>query len=361
MSELETGGASAPAPDTSAPVIDTAPPPVAENTLPTMDETLEAAWDKSQTGNDRGDSGRFESDKPAEPENKDLAVQPPTGKVEPETPPAQAAPTIDPPNSWAAEARAHWAKLPPEAQEYILKREGEAHKAITWYGERVKSFEPIDKVITHFKPHFDRHGIQPAQSFAALLEAQSALDRNPVEGLINIARTYGIDLGALLNGQQSALPDPRVGQVEQRLNHIQQTIEQQRQQQEQAQFAEVSALIDTFKKDHPHFDSVEDELMGLIPVMRQRHVGLSNKELLEKAYDSATYANPEIRKRIQEDQRVADEKTRRELAEKADLEAKAKAEAAKKAAKLNAKGSIANPSNKTMDDTLDEIARRAYG
>lgn len=362
MSELETGGT--PAPEASSAVIDTAPAPVAENTL-SMDDDLSNTWDRLNVnnGSDRSEDGKFVSPNP-EPENKDLAAQPPTEGTEPETPAVtQPAPTIDPPNSWTAEARAHWAKLPPEAQAYIAQRESEAHKAITSYGERVKSYEPLDRVITQFKADLDRRGLQPAQAIATLFEAQQMLDRNPLEGLIAIGRTYGIDLGAVLSGQQGTLPapDPRVGQVEQRLNQIQQTIEQQRQQQEQAHLAEVNALIETFKKDHPHFNAVEDEMMGLIPVMRQRHPGLSQKELLEKAYDSATYANPEIRKRIQEDQRIADEKKRKDAEEKAKEAAKAKAEEASKAARLNVKGSVAHPNPRTIDDTLNDLARKFYG
>lgn len=358
MPELETG-ASAPA----EPTIDTTPPPVGQDTAPSMDDTLEAAWNKSQSnGVDRGENGRFESDKPADPPKEELAAQPPKEEVKPET--AVAVPAIDPPNSWTAEAKANvWPKLTPEAQKVVADRELQAHKAITSYGERVKSYEPLDKVITQYKSHFDRHGIQPAQSFAALIEAQQMLDQNPVEGLINIARSYGIDLGAVLNGQQATLPahDPRVGQVQQELSHIKQTIEQQRQQQEQAQLAEVSALIESFKKDHPHYDALESDIEDLLPGIVRANPGLSPKERLAKAYDKASWANETIRARIQEDQRIADEKKRKELTEKAEAEAKAKAEEAKKSARLNVKGSVAHPNPKTMDDTLEEIARRAYG
>lgn len=357
MSEGETA-----APQAGA-VIDTNAPAVGgaiatethtEEHKPSMDETLLAAWDKAQTGNERGDNGKFagkdgKAAEQAPAETKDSAVQPQTAVIEP------AKPVIDPPHSWTAEAKANWAKLPPETQTYIAERESQAHKAIVSNGERLKSYEPLEQVLTSYKDDIARRGIQPAQAVAFLLDAQRQFDANPLEAATKLLRTYGIDLGPLLSGQQGALPaaDPRVGQVAQELGQIKQTLQQQQQQQEQQAQAEAEATLKEFAKDKPHFEGVRKLMSSFL---KDGHA-----ENLQQAYDMAVNASPDTRARIQADQRAADEKKRQDEAAKAKEDAKAKAADAAKSAKVNVRSSSAHPNPKAMDDTLREIATRAYG
>jgi hypothetical protein len=344
-----------------APAIDTNPAPVGGNTIenpapdtpPSLDDTLEAAWNKTQSnGVEKGPDGKFVSpngkaaDAPADP---DSVVQPPSEVVEP------AKPAIDPPNSWTAEAKAHWAKLPPEAQTYIAQREGEAHKAITSYGDRLKSYEPFDQIITQHKDEFARRGMQPAQAFAYLLNAQAQLDQNPIDGLVNIGLTYGIDLRPLLAGQQGSLPapDPRLGQVTQELSQIKQTIQQQQQALEQQQQAEAEATLKEFAKDKPYFEEVRKLMSSFL---KGEHA-----ETLSDAYDMAVNASPKVRARIQADQRAAEEKKTAEAKAKAEEEAKKKVADATKSAKVNVRSTSAHPNPKSMDDTIAESARRLFG
>jgi hypothetical protein len=337
-----------------APTIDVNPPPAgtppATEAAPSIDDTLAKAWDDSQRETpERNERGQFVSKsgsgkEPPADDKTDPAVQPPDKAPEPAK-----LPVIDVPNSWTAEARAHWAKLPPEAQAYIAQRESEAHKAITSQGERLKSYEPLEQVITYFKDDIARRGIQPAQSFAALLHAQRQLDADPIEGLIGIARTYGYDLRALLQGQQQLAPtpvDPRIGQLEQRLGQAEQNYQRQQEAASQRERAEINATLTEFAKDKPHFESVRTLMASFLYD--------DHATTLQEAYDMAVNASPAIRQRIQTDQRKADE-------EKREQELKAKAAGALKSAKVNVRSGTAHPNPKTMDDTIDEIARRAYG
>lgn len=351
MSDL-TGGA-APAPE--APTIDTTPPavgapiaePVKEEKLPTLDETLNAAWDKAQTGVDRGDNGKFvAANKPADPE-PELAVQPTPEPVEP------AKPAIDAPQSWTAEAKAHWAKLPPEAQEYILKREGEAHKAITSQGDRLKSLEMFDKLLSDYRDDFARHAVAPDQGIRALLEAQRMFDQDPLAAATTLLAQRGIDLRAILSGQAPSINDPIVGQLRQELSSLKQELSQYKQETSAAQQAADSAMVKEFAKDKPYFDDVRAVMASL---MKDGHA-----ETLQAAYDMATKAHPTISKRIEADQRKADDEKRKAEETKKQEELKKRAEEAAKAAKVNVKSGTSVPTPKTMDDTLHEIARRAYG
>lgn len=343
-----------------------APPPVVESTpavveTPSTPDTpeareavitdeLSAVWDKAQTGVERDENGRFASNKPKEEAPTNSADQPQAVTPEP------AVPAIEPPQSWSAEARAHWAKLPPEAQTYIAQREGEAHKEITSRGEKLKAFEPLDGVLQSYKDDLAKRGVQPAQAVAVLLEAQRKLDADPLGGLINIGLTYGIDLRPLLNGQapQVAQPDPRVQQLEARVNELLQQVSARAQQEEQAEHSKAEALVSEFKKDKPYFQDVEAEMLALIPAFRQRHPEASHKDLLDKAYDAAIHANATIRERILTDQRKAEEAKRAEETAK-------RAEEARKSGRVNVRSGTAQPTPKSMEETVDELARKFYG
>lgn len=329
------------------PKLDT--PEARDNAL--IDE-LSAVWDKQFTnGVEKDEKGRFVSSKPKdEAPQTNSADQPQAAQPEP------AKPVHEAPLSWSAEAKAHWAKLPPEAQTYIAQRESEAHKAITTQGERLKSFEPLDEVLSHYKGDFARRGVQPAQALATLFEAQRKLDTNPLDGLVSIGLSYGIDLRPLLNGQpaQVVQQNPDVASIRNEIAEVKQQISA-RQQQEFAQRAtRLETQVLEFSKDKPYFKDVENDVLDLIPVYQRRHPDASEIDVLSKAYDAAIYANSTVRERILTDQRKADEKKRQE-------EATARAEEARKSGKVNVRSGTAQPTPKSMDDTIEEIARRAYG
>ena len=344
------------------PVVEDKPAPAVETTPATPDtpeardaaltDELSAVWDKQLTnGVEKGPDGRFVAKDGKAPETNS-ADQPQTAPVEP------AKPAIDAPQSWSAEAKAYWAKLPPEAQQYIAQREGEAHKEITSRGERLKSYEPLEGVLSHFKDDLAKRGVQPAQAVAVLLEAQRKLDADPLGGLINIGLSYGIDLRPLLDGHapQVAQADPRVQQLEARVNELLNQVNQQRQQEESAKVSQAEAALSEFQKANPYFQEAEAEILALIPVMKAKHPDIANdhKAILKKAYDAATHANDSIRERILADRAKADE-------EKRAKEAAERAEQARKSGKVNVRSGTAQPTPKSMDETIEETARRLYG
>jgi hypothetical protein len=344
--ELAEAPVSAPeAIDTSPPAAGLSPEPASLEPSPepsNLDDELGAVWDKQQVnGVDRAEDGRFTNGKESE-----TVVQPPPEPVK----------VVDPPQSWTSEQRTHWAKLPPETQEYILQRESEAHKAITSYGERVKQYEPLDRIITQHRQSFERRGLDATRAVETLFNAQDALDRNPVDGLINIGLSYGIDLRPAFNGQQVSAPaaDPRVGQLESRLSQWEQHVQQQQKAEADRQSAEAESTLKEFSKDRPYFQDVRAMMASF---MRDGHA-----ETLQAAYDMAVNASPQTRERIQADQRKAKEEERKAEEAKRDAAARLKAEEAQKAARLNVRSNSASKSNpQTMDDTIENLARKLYG
>lgn len=348
---------------------------------------LMKVWQKHNP--DRYSDGKFApkeapavTDAPAAPEaaaaTEPVSADPPKdAKVE------QAKPAIDPPLSWSADMKAKWAALPPELQTYVAQRDKETHNAYTQSGQKlkeletqVKAYEPFDQLIQANKDNFARRGVAPAQAFAVLLEAQRQLDANPLAGLVQIGLGYGIDLRPVLQGQApqfaqqaQVAPDPLVAELEARNRGLEQRVASHEKKiadretaEKQATIRQGESIVEKFKAEkdksgnllRPYFDDaeVQDYICLLVQNGKIAEIGDSHAKL-EAAYDQAVHALPNIRQRIQEDQRKADEAKRT-------AEAKAKADEARKSNSVNVRSAPAAANPKTEDDTLHEIAAKYY-
>lgn len=352
MDELINGAApvateSAPAP-ASAPV---------EQAAPSFEDTMSQVWDKMNPKRD--DTGQFASDNPvaegAEPA-ADATVkkidQPSDAAQEPVKPPA-----IEAPNSWSAEMKAKFGALPPEAQQYIADREREAHQAITQKGEQIKAFEPIRQTLDQHREVFVKNGVTEAEGISKLLAADRFLESNPVEAIKWLANSYGVDLRQFVTGNpqqdQSQQPSSEVFQLRRELAEIKNSLTARERSEQQAQTATVAQTIEKFASENPYFNDVEDELMGMIPVIKSKEPGLNYTEVLKKAYDRAVYANPDVRQRLQADQQKAAEDKRK--ADEAEAVRKAK-----QAGGINQRSTQGTSPTKgaSMEDTMSQVYDR---
>lgn len=388
MSVDTDAGAVAPANDAAiASAPETPETPVTETTTeaaPSLDDTLSAAYDKIASEPDRWPNGKFK------PRDDAAAAQetPPEAKAEgvkPTDQPAEikaepATPAIDPPISWSADMRPEFSSLPPKLQQYIAQRDKESHEAISRFGqerksleEKLRGYEPLDQLVETHRSEFARRGVTPAQAFAVLLDAQKRLDTNPWDGLVQIARSYNLDLHSLLQGnQQGQLPgnqtSPEVITLRNELSQIKSYLTEQQKREYEAQEARKKADADTaekataalagqiaeFSKDKPHFKDVEDDVAGLIPAIRAKNPDVGPLDILAKAYDAAIWANPGVRERILADQRKADEEKRR-------AETVKKATDAKKSAAVNVTSGTAGKTNpRSWTETLESEAERLF-
>ena len=363
MSDLETGAAIAAVPDSapvSAPVTEAAPAPavaVEAPDAPETPQTIEAAldadlgdiWDKANAPRD--EAGRYKSANPAEPDTAIEVQSPETVAPEP-APPAIAAPV-----SWTREMAEQFATLPPAAKEYIAKRESEATAQISRLGQQVKQVEPVIRTLEQHRASFERNGMTYESGVKALLVAQDMLDTNPQAAIQEIARAYGVDLGSYA-GQPQEGPSRDVlalqSQVAQLSQQLQNSLSRQRSDDEQKRDAHLNSLqtaVEDFSKDKADIALVESDMIALIPSIRQRKPGLSEKEILAQAYEQAVWINPTLREK-----RLADEKA------KSAADALKKAEAARKAASINVRsGQNARPARMSVDDELSAVYDRMNG
>jgi len=277
-------------------------------------ETPPAEAPAQDSGPSRDERGRFASkDTTAEaaPDEAAPAVEETTDRAKEATGTEPAPPAIDPPASWSAAAKAAFAKAPPEVQHEVLKREADVAKGFEQKAAETRALAPVAEVLAQYRAKFAAYGVTEAQAVRQLLDAQNALETNPVEAIQWLARSYGVDLSRLQtqnpNQYQSAPAiDPNAIAAQARDAALRAVQEQQ-----------TLSVIEAFKADpkNVHFEEVKGHMAALL------QAGVAKD--LSDAYDQAVYARPDIRQRILDDQRKADEARRIEEARERAAKAKA--------------------------------------
>lgn len=352
MSEAMTAPAPEAPADAAAPVADTsaAPAPPAPSEAPaggTMRDTMAAVLAKYAPARDG--SGRFTMKDGAEAPTE-ITDQPAT--VAAETVPE--APSIEPPQSWSAEARAKWDALPPDLRTYIAQREGEAHKAITSAGERAKQFEALDSVLAPRRQALAQTYGSEAAAIQQLLQLSDYAAQDPAGFVQWFAQSRGINLPGVQQ-QPGNAPDP-VAPLYQEIQGLKQTIAQR-------EAAETEAQIRTFAEAkgpdgqplRPHFDDVRADMGRMI------NAGLAKG--LDDAYAKAIRANDAVWAKVQAAEAATKAKAEAEAAAKRQAEAAKAAAEAKRAAGGNVRstGAVTGSPGKaaTMRETMEAAYRQA--
>ncbi len=353
MEQVETGAAEA-AP-VSAPVVEE---------VSGIEQTMSEVYDKLNPA--REGNGQFKAT--AEPVEAEPAEEPVAEieVTEPVAEPEPAKPAIQRPQSWSSDVDELWSKLPPEAQELIAKREGEAHKRITEQGEAVKTLEPIKPFLEPLQRASARMGLPPGEGLKLLLAADDYLARDPVSAIQWLAQQSGVDLSRLGGTAQStdAPESPQVAALQQEIMSLKRMlsdtssrIHTREQQELQTQQQSLNTLVDDFAKGKDYWPEIEGEVAKQIHAIKLDNPGLSPKDILEQAHERALKLNDEVRNKLNEAKRKSEE------AKKA-AEAKRKADEAKRMASLNVRsveGKSPKPARRSMEeemaDVYDRVAR----
>lgn len=353
MSFEEQNGAAPVAAEPTAIVESQAPAPVETVAAPeaeaappkSFEDTAAEVWDRLNAPRD--DAGKFTAKAPEKVEPGDT---PSEAETPAEASPAPAGEAPKAPVSWPQDKTEAWAKLDPDAREYILKREAETARGFQANAEKFKPYEELDRVFEPVKARLQAEGVSPAQAVQRLLNAQAVLDRDPIAGINWLARSYGVNLGQLTqqpNGQDGTNPQQQQPPVDPRVESALARVERlEREAQERAQ-RDASAFEETLKSDvakfaaspeHPYFNDVKADMAALL------QAGVVTD--LKDAYEKAVWANPTARTKVLEDQRKA------EAAKAAEAAAKAK-----QASSLNVRST---PANAAPPKSIDETLARAW-
>lgn len=299
---------------------------------------------------ERDEKGRFKAKEEKEPEvteTPEKAEQPEENTAVEETPAqeitdqgtatvAEPAPQpLSPPERWSAEWKAKFTALPREAQQVLLDREGEYDKGFTQKSQESadlrRKLEPLDEVITPYRQAWAMQGMTEAQAIRQLLAYSDFANRDPVGFIRQIAQANRVDLATLVEQPSQVLP-PEIAPLVTEIQSLKQQLQNQQQASQQQQQQAALAAIEAFKKDKPHFDECEADIEAEIPVIRRMKPYASHLEVLQEAYDRATWTNPAVRQRLLDSQRAEAEAKAKEAEVKKAQEAAQAAKAAKKAA-----------------------------
>ena len=157
-----------------------------------------------------------------------------------------------PPKSWAKEQHEKWAKIPPEAQEYIELREKQMLDGIEQYKEYHAVGKTISDVIAPYRPMLAASGTDPAKAVAVLLNANYRLTTGPAEARKQAFIELGASLG-LIPQQNVAQEPPAVREMRERLAKLEGSLTQREQQQFEETRTRVASEVETFSKTAPYF------------------------------------------------------------------------------------------------------------
>lgn len=312
-----------------APQIETAAPEAAAPASPT-----EPANDRA-----RDDKGRFADPSAApKPSLKVAAAQP--GKPAPSsTAPAAAAAPVSPetkpvrarPSTWRKEMDSHWATLPGEVQDEILRREGDFAKGVSTYKGEFDRLKPFDEVVQRYMPVLQQHGLDPVQHVDSLLRAHQTLALAAPEQKLamfaQLAQQYGVPLQNMfvrgqdgqpyfnqqLLNQSAPQPQQAQRQAPDYRSEIRAALLEERAQTELQQF-EAQA-----QEKYPHYQQVKATMSQLLDS------GLADD--LPSAYEAALRhpRHAELYEASQQQARQADEQ--RQAQERAAVAQRARANA----------------------------------
>jgi hypothetical protein len=288
--------------------------------------TIEADAPAEGDGRARGPDGKFvpKTETQAAPEKVAAAVDPnspSTDAAKASTEAAQTA-TNAPPAGWTAAEKAEWSKLSPVAQAAVSRREAEIARGGQQWSEEKRRYEAVLSPVAEAAR---RNGLSTEQGLQSLLNAQSFLERDPTAAIKWLAQSHGVNL-ATLAGQSDDVPSAQAqtpnieAMVRQAVMPLVAPIQQRWQQEEQRQQEMTTQMVVDFaaSQGHEHFGSVEQDIMDLIPPLKERNPTWTPQQVLQEAYDRAVYANPATRQTIlTAREQAAEEKRRTEASQRA--------------------------------------------
>lgn len=325
-------------------------------------------------------------DKPVATRTTDKAQATPTqatpAPVAAETPEAgqQPANAFDrdinrPPSTWKPTARAEWEKLPPSVRAEIHRRESDFMAGQSQLLPDAKLGSTMRGVIEPYRMLIEAENGTPEKAVGELLKTAAIFrvgsPQQKAAALSAIGQQWGVDPYLLFpnglaprQGQQQGQPQPQQQQQQFRDPRVDQLLANQQQADQARQFQENSereAIAARFmnettadgKPARPYLGDVIDQMAAMVPMIRGENATLSHQQVLQEAYDRATWANPEIRALLQTQQQQQTD-AQRKAANTAAVAG------ARRAASVNVPRRASNPDPGkpgSLEDTVRETAR----
>ena len=299
------------------------------DTLAEDDSSYGSAWDKLQAAPD-DDQGASEADAEQQDAAPDAQEQQPAPSA-----------AVKLPANMTPDMADIFDGMAPEKSAKLTEWADRLHRQMSDQGRQLGALKPIGEVIASYPEYFNTQGAPaPADAFNRMMAVQKMLDADPVAGLRHIADAYGIAETALGGGLAG-----EAAQLRSTISMLQQQIASMAspdaiRSQVENSFRERAAVdeVSRFTATKPLYADVEAVLPDFV-VIAKRELGpdATPGALLEAAYDMAVNAMPQTR-------------AKQIAAAQAASPAKAKVEAAQKAASINIKGAPTGARQFASDD-----------
>lgn len=242
------------------------------------------------------------------------ATEQPTKASEPASKP------LAPPVSWAADAKATWATLPPAVQQAVLKREREASDGISQYSEKTKAYE---RALAPVAQEAQRRGLNVEDGIKRLLDGNTFIETQPVQAIMWLAQKHGLNLAEIAANP----PAPQAVRSEPSIPpQFVQTITSLEERFNAMLTDQNMSALDQFAADpkNAHYADVESDLPGIMRELVAANPALKGVPLLQAAYDRAIWLNEGVRaKMIAEKQQQTQQTATQKVADKSARAARA--------------------------------------
>ena len=242
------------------------------------------------------------------------------GEETPETPELEASdePTeqevidaLSAPEHWSEEYQSAFNKVDRDTQEAWLEQHKHFQRGFDsmsqeykQYRDQYSPYEGALRTIRESEPYWQAQGMGVEQGIGQLVQWGRYLAQSPADALPQIAKLYGVELDSLVAEQpfltaEDRQRDQAMSAQEQRLNQMQQQLQQQEEN-------KALSTIDSFRNEieadgspkHPYFDQVAQQITQIYESGWQGP--------LEQAYESAVWNDPTIRSELIAAQSAAD-------------------------------------------------------
>lgn len=336
----------------------------------TKPETIETSAEGRAEGRARDATGKFAKtagELGSQPETSAPQRADPAGLPPPDARGQQPPVALPAPNGWKAEEKALWAKVPPDVQHVINRRETDVARKIAEQDEVRLVGNHFMQAANEHAPLIQQRGGNPVALFREFLgilgQIQNSDPASRAQVFRNLAAQNGVDLRQLgfpgqPNAQGQQQPNVPIDQIVQRsVNERFQAMQQaQAQERERAEMQATNSEIESFRSKvdahgqqaYPYFDHVTSLMASIL--------GGGVATSLEEAYQLAVKAHPETSQLI-----AKAEQAQVKAKEEARLKAQSKRRAAGSIRGGPGSSSVPNGKDRSIRDELTAAFEEARG
>ena len=229
-------------------------------------------------------------------------AKPAAGTPEPQKPEGEARAPMQAPRSWKPGAREHWASLPPDVQQEVMRRETEISRFAQNTAQARQVADTLGQMAQQYAPALQAEGVDIITATQNLMGMVGRLrfgtPQERASTIVSLINSYGVDVEALdqalvnhlggqngqpMQAQPQQFTDPRVDQLLGSIQQMQaQRIEQVRN--------EAVREVQTFGQGKDFFNDVREDMADILEMAARRGIDMT----MEQAYERACKLNPEI-------------------------------------------------------------------